>query len=154
MANKTKFQISELTKEKIVIAIRWICMALFVYASYAKVVDHERFLKGLTRVHIINGYAYIISMAVPISEIIVSVLLLIPRTAKIGLYCFVTVMVGFTFYIISAMIWEKNLPCNCGGAIERLSWMQHIWFNIAFILIAILAIWLMNVHLSLKKYRK
>jgi uncharacterized membrane protein YphA (DoxX/SURF4 family) len=148
MANKTKFQISELTKEKIVIAIRWICMALFVYAAYAKVVDHERFLKGLTRVHIINGYAYIISMAVPIVEIIIAILLLIPRTAKIGLYSFTATMAVFTIYIINALIWEKNLPCLCGGAIEKLSWTQHIWLNLAFILIAMLAIRLLNLVTS------
>ncbi|PAW95188.1 hypothetical protein CKK33_17450 [Mucilaginibacter sp. MD40] len=148
ITNILKFQISELTKERIVIAIRWGCMALFFYTAYAKIIDHHRFLRGLMRVHLISTSAAFISIAVPIVEIIVSLLLLIPKTAKFGLCCFVTVMTGFTLYIISALIWEKNLPCNCGGAIEKLSWIQHIWFNVAFILIAICAIWLTNLRIT------
>lgn len=144
-----KFYITELTKERLIIAIRWICMALFIYTAYAKIMDHERFLTGLKQVHLISYSAVFISFAVPIIEIIISVLLFIPKTAKLGLLSFLTVMIGFTLYIISAMIWEKNLPCHCGGAIEKLSWMQHIWFNVGFISIAILGIWLMNLHTSL-----
>ena len=149
--NKLKFQLSELTKEKLIIAIRWICMALFLYTAYAKIIDHDRFLKGLTRVHIINGFAVFLSFAVPIVEIIVAMLLLIPKTARIGLYSFIAVMSSFTIYIISALIWEKKLPCHCGGAIEKLSWSQHIWFNLLFIAIGISALRLIKLNTSFKK---
>jgi uncharacterized membrane protein YphA (DoxX/SURF4 family) len=148
--NKSKFQISELTKERLVIVIRWICMALFIYTAYAKITDHDRFLTGLARVHLISSIAVFISFAVPVVEIITALLLLIPKTAKIGLYCFATVMTGFTIYIISAMVWEKKLPCHCGGAIEKLSWSQHIWFNLAFILLVIFALRLIKLNTSLK----
>lgn len=140
ITNETKFQISLTTMEKIINAICWLCMALFLYTAYAKIVDHARFLKGLTRVHLISGFAVFISFAVPISEIIVALLLLIPHTVKTGLYSFIAVMSAFTIYIISAMIWEKKLPCHCGGAIENLSWGQHIWFNLAFITIAVIGL--------------
>ncbi|MES2376670.1 MAG: MauE/DoxX family redox-associated membrane protein [Bacteroidota bacterium] len=152
--NKSKFQISELTRERIVIAMRWICMALFIYTAYAKTIDHDRFLKGLTRVHLINGLAVFISFVVPVVEFIIALLLLIPKTAKIGLYCFIAVMTAFTFYIISAIIWEKTLPCHCGGAIEKLSWSQHIWFNLAFISIAIFALRFIKLSTSFKNLRK
>ena len=111
--NNSIFQFSQLTRQRIVIAIRWLCMALFIYTANAKIVDHDRFLKGLTRVHLISGFAVFVSFAVPIVEIITATLLLIPQTAKIGLYCFMVVMCGFTLYIISALIWEKKLPCHC-----------------------------------------
>ncbi|RKR82869.1 hypothetical protein BDD43_3060 [Mucilaginibacter gracilis] len=150
ITNSSKFQISDLTKEKIVIAIRWLCMALFIYTAYAKITDHDRFLNGLLRVHLISGFAVFISIAVPIVEIIIATLLLIPKTSKIGLYCFTATMAAFTIYIISALIWEKNLPCLCGGAIEKLSWTQHIWLNLAFITLAIFALWLVNLNTSFK----
>lgn len=146
-----KFQLSEPTKEKIIIAICWLCMALFLYTAYAKIIDHARFLTGLTRVHLISGFAVTISFAVPIVEITVALLLLIPQTVKVGLFSFITVMSSFTIYIISAMIWEENLPCHCGGAIEKLSWMQHIWFNLAFIFLAFIALRLLNFSKSFKK---
>jgi uncharacterized membrane protein YphA (DoxX/SURF4 family) len=150
ISNKSRFQISELAKERITIAIRWLCMALFLYTAYAKITDHDRFLKGLTRVHLISGIAVFLSFAVPTVEIIVALLLLIPQTAKAGLYSFTVVMLSFTIYIVSAMIWEKKLPCHCGGAIEKLSWSQHIWFNLVFIAIAIFAFRLIKLNTSFK----
>jgi len=137
-------------KERMIIAIRWFCMSLFLYTAYAKIIDHDRFLKGLTRVHLISGFAVFLSFAVPIVEIIVVLLLLIPRIAITGLYCFITIMTVFTIYIISAMTWEKKLPCSCGGAIEKLSWSQHIWFNLTYISIAIFALWLNKLNTSFK----
>ncbi|SDF45833.1 hypothetical protein SAMN05216464_11878 [Mucilaginibacter pineti] len=151
---KPNFQFSETTKVRLPILIRLVCIFLFVYTAHAKIVDHDRFLKGLTRVHIINGYALYISWLVPIIEIIVSLLLLIPQTAKQGLIAFIGVMILFTGYILSAMIWEPVLPCLCGGAIEKLSWSQHVWFNLAFILLAILALRLINFINIFKKQQK
>ncbi|MCU1483188.1 MAG: hypothetical protein JWQ19_3974 [Subtercola sp.] len=150
LTKKWEFQFNELIKERVIIALRFVCMALFAYTAHAKIADHDRFLKGLTRVHLINGFAVTISFLVPVVEIIIVLLLLIPQTAKVGLYCFTTVMAIFTVYIISAMIWEKKLPCHCGGAIEKLSWSQHIWFNLAFISLAIFALWLTKLNTSFK----
>ncbi|EHQ25558.1 MauE/DoxX family redox-associated membrane protein [Mucilaginibacter paludis] len=150
ITTKSKIQISELAKEITAIAIRWLCMALFFYTAHAKTVDHDRFLKGLARVHLISGFALFLSYAVPIVEFLVALLLLVPNTAKTGLYCFIAVMSAFTIYIASALIWEPTLPCHCGGAIEKLSWGQHIWFNLAFILIAITGVWLINFNKTFK----
>lgn len=144
---KRKLQLSVSVKEKLSICIRLICLFLFAYTAYAKIVNHDRFFNGLNRVHMIRGIAGYISYAVPIVEILTSLLLIIPKTGKIGLYVFTGVMILFTLYIIGALLLEPNLPCQCGGAIEKLTWMQHIWFNVGFIFIAIWAIRI-NKHLS------
>jgi hypothetical protein len=138
-------------KELIISIIKYLCLFLFVYTAYAKLADHDRFYKGLTRVHLVSDYAMAISYVVPGIEIVISTLLIIPNTVKIGLVSFVVTMTAFTVYIISAMIWEPKLPCHCGGAIEKLSWMQHIWFNLAFIILALIALWLLNLNKLLKK---
>lgn len=151
MLKKDFFQFSELSKERLIICIRFVCMFLFLYTAHAKIVDHDRFLKGLTKVHFISGLAVYISWIVPIMEILASILLLIPQTAKVGLFAFINLMTLFTLYIISALLWEKDLPCHCGGAIEKLSWAQHIWFNLAFILLAILALRLIKSKYVFKK---
>lgn len=137
-------RLSDSTKDKIVNGIRYICLFLFAYTAYAKIIDHDRFLHGLTRVHLISGFAVLISFLVPVVEVLVVILLIIPRTLKIGLSLFTLIMSAFTIYIISAMIWEPKLPCHCGGAIEKLSWGQHIWFNIAFIFLASMGLWLIK----------
>jgi hypothetical protein len=141
---KHSFQFSESAKEKLIIGIRFICLFLFLYTAYAKTIDHDRFLKGLARVHLIGAHAVFISYAVPTAEVLISILLLIPKTAKTALYAFASLMTAFTVYITSAMLWEPKLPCHCGGAIEKLSWTQHIWFNLAFIVIAIVALRLIH----------
>jgi hypothetical protein len=147
------FQLSAEAKEKISIGISWMCMALFVYAADAKISDHWRFLNGLIHVHLIGNYAEFISYAVPVIEIIVAFLLLIPNTRKVGLYSFILVMSSFTIYIAAAMIWEKTLPCHCGGAIEMLSWKQHIWFNLAFIVTALFALLIIKTQTILKNQK-
>ncbi|MEB0261822.1 MauE/DoxX family redox-associated membrane protein [Mucilaginibacter sp. 10I4] len=151
---KAGFQFSELAKERLIICIRLVCMFLFLYTAYAKTVDHDRFLKGLSKVHIIKRFVVYISWFVPFGEILTSILILIPQTAKWGLYAFTGLMTLFTGYIISALLWEKKLPCHCGGAIEKLSWGQHIWFNLAFILLAIIALWLIKSKYIFKNYKK
>ncbi|SEN08485.1 Methylamine utilisation protein MauE [Mucilaginibacter gossypiicola] len=138
-------------KELIISIVKYLCLFLFIYTAYAKLADHDRFYKGLTKVHLVSGYAMVISYLVPAIEILISILLIIPNTVKIGLISFMTTMTAFTVYIICAMIWEPKLPCHCGGAIEKLSWMQHIWFNLAFIILTIIALWLLNFSKSLKK---
>ena len=143
-------RLSDSTKDKIVNGIRYICLFLFAYTAYAKIIDHDHFLHGLTRVHLISGFAVLISFLVPVVEVLVVILLIIPRTLKIGLSLFTLIMSAFTIYIISAMIWEPKLPCHCGGAIEKLSWGQHIWFNIAFIFLASMGLWLIKSSKTFK----
>lgn len=146
----TSLQICEASKYRIIQGIRYLCLFLFVYTAYAKIVDHTRFQHGLTRVHLIHAYSGIISVSVPVVEIIVSLLLIFPKTAKVGFWMFIVTMAAFTIYIISAMIWEPKLPCHCGGAIEKLTWMQHVWFNLVFILLAAFALRLLKLSKSLK----
>ena len=143
------FHFSEKFKNNMIFCICLICVFLFLYAGYSKIEDHSRFLKGLMRVTIIGPFALYISWIVPIGEIIIAILLIIPRTSKWGLYGFTILMGVFTIYIISMVLWATKLPCHCGGAIEKLSWTQHIWFNLAFIAIAVFALWLSKSKTSL-----
>jgi len=136
------FQLTNKAKEWLINGICLVCVFLFVYTAYSKLMDHDRFLHGLMNVHPISGFAVYLSWFVPISEIITAILLIIPETIRLGLYAFTALMVVFTGYIISMLLWAKNLPCHCGGVIEKLSWVQHVWFNLAFIAIAIFALWL------------
>jgi len=132
------------TKEFFVLLINIILASLFAYTAYEKIMDHERFMNGIARVELIGKFAFFISWTVPIVELLIVVLILIPETAKIGLWCFLGVMIIFTMYILIALIWASKLPCHCGGVIETLTWTEHLWFNIGFILLSIIAIRLNN----------
>jgi hypothetical protein len=137
-----RLNILSVTKEDIVFIICLICLALFAISAYAKIGDHERFAKGLLKVKYIGEYAVFISWSVPITEIIVCVFLIIPPTHRIGLWGFTGLMTVFTLYIASMLLRAEKLPCYCNLIIEKLSWSQHLCFNITFIALAAAALWL------------
>lgn len=139
---KTKLQLSDKLRDRLVFYVCLICIFLFLYTAYSKITDHQRFLKGLLKVTIIGGAALYISWLVPAAEVLISILLIIPKTNRWGLMGFTGLMTLFTGYILSMVLWAEKLPCHCGGAIEKLSWTQHIWFNLAFIALAAFALWI------------
>ncbi|AZI24150.1 hypothetical protein EA772_01860 [Pedobacter sp. G11] len=120
--------------------INIILASLFAYTAYEKIMDHKRFMNGIAKVEIIGGLAFLISWTVPIVELVIAAMLLVPQTLRIGLWCFLGMMTIFSVYILIALIWASKLPCHCGGVIETLSWPEHLWFNIAFILLSLVAI--------------
>lgn len=139
---RSKVKLTEQAKETIIFLICLINVFLFLYTAYSKIMDHQRFAAGLSRIAYIGKISAFIAWTVPILEILISILLIIPYTFKWGLYCFTGLMAIFTGYILSMVLLAKILPCHCGGVIEKLSWTQHIWFNLAFIAIAMYALWL------------
>ena len=139
--NKQKrLRFTDETREVLVYSICLICVFLFLYTAYSKILEHARFLKGISKVRLIANFASPISWAVPVAEILVAILMIIPKAYKLGLRAFISIMILFTGYILGMLIWAKQLPCHCGGVIETLSWTQHIWFNLAFIAVALFAL--------------
>lgn len=137
---------SNKSKETISFVITLLCLSMFLYTGCCKIMDHARFMKGLSRVEWIGPYAFYISWIVPMAEIVAAILMIIPKTQKVGLYAFLGLMIYFTIYILSVLIWADKLPCHCGGVIEALTWAQHVWFNLVFIALAFVALWLRPVN--------
>ncbi|RZJ76199.1 MAG: hypothetical protein EOO45_03155 [Flavobacterium sp.] len=142
----TRFQgnIQAKHQQLILLLLNIILASLFAYTAYEKIIDHERFMNGISKVAIIGKFAFLISWSVPIVEGLIAVLILIPDTTKIGLWSFFGMMVIFSVYILIALIWASNLPCQCGGVIETLTWAEHLWFNLGFIFLSLIAICLEN----------
>lgn len=134
------FRLSNSAREQAVLGICLISIFLFLFSAYEKLVDHQRFYQGLSRVSIIGSKAEIISYAVPLLEVSISILLIIPKTQRKGLYGFVALMGTFTVYIFGMWLWAPNLPCHCNLIVEKLSWGQHIWFNLVFLGLAIIGL--------------
>jgi hypothetical protein len=44
------------------------------------------------------------------------------------------------------------VPCSCGGILEEMSWNQHMAFNITFIAIAVIAIFISQIRIKSFKY--
>jgi uncharacterized membrane protein YphA (DoxX/SURF4 family) len=133
------------------VAIVIICtliIALFVYASTAKLLDYYNFRFGLSESPFIAPFANILAWAVPASELIIAGMLVIPALRLAGLYASFLLMLLFTVYIAVMLLSGSDIPCSCGGILEDMSWGAHIVFNSAYV---ILAAW--GIYLQRKKRR-
>lgn len=122
-----------------------ICCAfilLFVYAGMSKMGDSDTFRTQLSESPITTAYARAIAFALPKVELLIALLLIIPRRATrlLGLYSSLFLMTLFTAYIYLILHYSFYVPCSCGGVLSQMSWSVHFVFNIVFILLAILGI--------------
>ncbi|QIH40297.1 hypothetical protein G7A72_16430 [Flavobacterium sp. Sr18] len=125
------------------ISIEIICMlyvVLFVYASVSKLLDFQNFQVQLGQSPLLSAFADWISFLIPIVELVICVLIIIPRFRGIGLFAAYGLMVLFTAYIFIVLHYTAFVPCSCGGVLEELNWTQHLIFNAVFIVLAVLAI--------------
>lgn len=124
--------------------ISMIYVILFAFTGVTKFMEGDRFFNNLNNSPIlpdVTWIAYSISWAVPTLEIVVALLIAIPRTRLKGLYVALGLMLSFTIYVLGIMFLSPYTPCSCGGIITLLSWPQHLVFNIGLIIMALLAIW-------------
>jgi hypothetical protein len=127
--------------------IPYLLAALFLYTAASKIMTLESFERMLGRSPLLGNYSVFMAWFVPIVEIGISVVLFIPKLRLAGLVSSLVLMLMFTSYLIYMVFFSgTDLPCSCGGVISQLSWRQHIWFNAAFIVLAVTGLTLHKKH--------
>jgi putative oxidoreductase len=109
---------------------------LFVYTAISKFLSFTNFKTVLHLSPLLWGISHIVAWVIPIAEILISLFLFIPKSRLIGLYSSFILMAAFTLYIGYMLAFEPNRPCTCGGIISKMSWPQHLIFNIVFTFLA------------------
>lgn len=117
---------------------------LFVYAAGSKFLDFQNFQTQLGQSPLLSAFAVYVSFGVLLLEIVISILLGIPKLRLPALSLAVGLMTMFTAYIIIILNYSSFIPCSCGGILEKLGWHEHLVFNCVFILLGITAILLLN----------
>jgi uncharacterized membrane protein YphA (DoxX/SURF4 family) len=107
---------------------------LFIYTSISKLLEYDVFTRQLSQSPFITQYAGIIAWSLPLSELVIATLLMIPKMRLTGFYISFFLLCLFTCYLIAMLNFSPFIPCSCGGILNQLSWQAHIIFNIAFIL--------------------
>lgn len=115
---------------------------LFVYAGMSKLLEGERFRAVLAQSPLIGSKARFLSLTLPITELVIAFLLLIPATRTWGLIISLVLMSVFTLYIGCMIVFTPHLPCSCGGVISNMGWGEHLVFNIFFTALAAAGLWL------------
>lgn len=124
-------------KHKFVIEIiSFLFILLFVYAAMNKLLDIEKFRVQIGQSPLLTSAAPFVAWLIPVFEIVISLMLAIPKFRLLGLYSSFSLMVMFTAYIVVILNFSDHIPCSCGGLLERLGWTEHLVFNIMFVLLA------------------
>ncbi|TWV95181.1 hypothetical protein FEF09_24645 [Chitinophaga pinensis] len=104
-----------------------------------------------------DAYGKFLTWSIPATEILLSLMMVTTAFRKLGLYLSTSLMICFTGYIVLVQLhYYGKIPCSCGGVISKLSWPQHLLFNLFFVAIGFLGIYLeqradslqQNVHLA------
>lgn len=133
-------KVSAAIKKGIVEVICLLYILLFVYAAVSKILDFENFQVQLGQSPLLSAFAGSVSWGVPLVELLIALLLLIPRFRFIGLLAAFSLMVMFTTYIIIILNFSSFVPCSCGGILEKMGWTEHLIFNIVFVVLALIGI--------------
>ena len=117
---------------------------LFVYAAGSKLLDFENFQVQLAQSPLLSAYADVVSYSIITIEFIVAILLCLQNTRLIALYMSLGLMTAFTIYIYLILKYSEFIPCSCGGILEKLGWSEHLIFNICFVILAAIAIFILE----------
>lgn len=128
----------------VIMIICTLIIALFVYTATSKLFDYYNFHFGLTESPFISPFANILAWAIPASELLIALMLVIPALRLAGLYASGILMSVFTVYIAAMLLSGSDIPCSCGGVVEELSWGAHIVFNSAFVILSIIGVYLLR----------
>ncbi len=111
---------------------------LFLYASVSKFLDFKTFTGEMNNQPLPNSWTPFLVWFIPCSEILISLALIAERTRLIGFYGSLVLMSLFTLYSMAILLhFFAFVPCSCGGVIKKLTWPQHLVFNLFFVTISI-----------------
>ena len=130
-------------KTKAIEIISALFIMLFVYAAVSKLKDYPRFVGQIEDSPFLTyDQAEILAWAVPGVELIIAALLAVPLLRRVGLYASSVLMGIFSVYIAAGLLLGEDLPCSCGGILEGMSWTTHLIFNIGFVALGLVGIFL------------
>lgn len=126
--------------------INCLFIILFIYAATSKLLTFENFKIQLEKSPFISNYAGWLAWCIPISEYLISGLFLFPKYIRPAYYGSLILMSLFTSYIFFVLNFSASKPCSCGGIIAKLGWKEHLVFNLIFIVLSFIGLWLIHKH--------
>jgi hypothetical protein len=127
-------------KKIIPFAVSIFFVILFCYAAISKILDFEKFKDQISASPLLNGFSQFLPYTIIIVEFLIAGLLCYRKTRTIGLIGSFVLMSIFTGYTALLLSKSKNLPCSCGGILEKMSWQQHLYFNIGCVVLSVIAL--------------
>ncbi|GAB2821176.1 DoxX family protein [Ferruginibacter profundus] len=115
----------------------FLLVLLFMYTGTSKLIGYQLFREQLSQISYLKAFSQPLSILLPILELTTGLTIIFKPTQKYGLYAAAILMTLFTFYVALMLLSDSTkLPCSCGGVIKTMSWKQHLYFNIFFMVLA------------------
>lgn len=128
----------------IVEVICFLFILLLFYAAGSKVLDTQKFSAQIGQSPLLEHMAGFVAWFIPLVEILTCILLAIPKYRLLGLYSALGLMAMFSAYIIAILNFSTKIPCSCGGVLEIMGWKEHLVFNLVFVTLAAIGVWLQS----------
>ena len=141
------------TINAIVNTISYLYALLFIYAATSKLLDFNTFKIQLGQSPLLSAFADWVLISIPAFEICIAIILLIPKFRLLGLYASYLLMSMFTTYIHIILNYSSFVPCSCGGILQKMTWNQHLIFNMVFIILALIAIIIFPINNTSQHYQ-
>ncbi|MEI9912231.1 MAG: MauE/DoxX family redox-associated membrane protein [Bacteroidota bacterium] len=114
---------------------------LFGYTAISKAIDIRVFRHALAESPVTQHGAAVAAWLTISAEAAIVLLLFFFYDKADGIvfvFCY-----AILFYALPLMygIVCRHLPCGCGGVMSKMSWKQHILFNLFFLIVNGVAIW-------------
>jgi hypothetical protein len=149
-----------MTRKISIAIITGLLICLFVYTAVSKLINYNSFKLGLSHLPLINNNAMVVSLAILIALLWVSFLLAMQRTRSWGLYGSAALMLILTLYVVYIVYFSPGLPLvfraespesrviyipwsthhASSGVLRRMTWNQHLLFNLFFLLLSLTGI--------------
>jgi len=129
-------------KRKIIIEIiSSLLILLFLYASVSKWLAFKVFIGEMNNQPFPNWMTPWLVWSIPLIEIGIVAGLILEKTRLFAFYTSLFLMLAFTIYTVAILMHTfKYIPCSCGGVIRKLTWPQHLVFNLFFVGISVVGI--------------
>jgi hypothetical protein len=124
--------------------IALLIVVLFLYTGFSKLWNFPVFRLQLSQspFHLLSSLSDLVAWTLPAGEIMLACLLLWPRVRKAGFILSAVLFGIFTSYLLVLLNSGSRLPCSCGGIVSFMGWEAHVYFNIGFLLLSIVGIYL------------
>lgn len=118
---------------------------LFFYTASSKLLDIDEFRRQLINQRFPDWCVGPLLWLIPLMEILVSILLVVGVTRKAGFYGSFILMLLFTGYmgLVILNVFDR-VPCSCGGVISSMGFKAHFLFNLFFLDLSIVGIYISN----------
>lgn len=144
-----------MNRQLVVSVISGLLIILWIYAAASKLLDFDKYIWELKNQVFSVEIAIVLVFLIPLAEVAAVLLLSFKRTSKYGLLFSALLLLLFSGYIIALLGGAfHRVPCACGGILAKMSWESHLVFNVLFLSLTLLALFLITKERRLYELKK